>query len=106
MPLSKAEKLLAIGLDLQTASQLAAGRWTVSKLKRAKTSELDALGISAEVRKALTRPPIPPEVLFKVLQKSKRTCCVCHDPRLPIIVHHIEEWHTSRDHAETNLAVL
>jgi hypothetical protein len=106
MALSKADKLLSIGLDQQTAAQLAANGWTVSKLKRAKTSELDVLGISKEVRTALTRPPIAPDVLFKVLYKSKRTCCVCRDPHHPIIVHHIEEWHETRDHAETNLAVL
>jgi len=106
MALSKAEKLVAIGLDSQTATRLADAGWTVAKLKRAKTPELDALGISQEVRKSLTRPPIPSDILFKVLNDSKRICCICHDPNQPIIVHHIEEWHTSRDHAKENLAVI
>jgi hypothetical protein len=106
MALSTAEKFLALGLDLQTASRLVANRWTASRLKRATAHELDTLGIGQDARERFKRPPIPSEVLFKVLHKSRRTCCVCRNSSLPIIVHHIEEWHSSHDHAENNLAVL
>ena len=106
MALTKSEKLLAIGLDLQTASRLVEIGWTAAQLRRATTAELTALGVSVEDQKGLNRPPIPLAVLSKILHQSKRTCCVCRITSLPIIVHHIEEWHSTRDHAATNLAVL
>src|SRR5579863_3170403 len=106
MALSRAEKLLAIGIDSQTASRLAESGWTTTKLRKATAAKLEELGVSEEVRQSLGRPAIPHDLLAKVLHNSKRTCCVCRNPDLPIIVHHLEEWHVSRDHSEHNLAVL
>jgi len=33
-------------------------------------------------------------------------CCICRDPAKGIIIHHIIDWHISRNHNEDNLIVL
>jgi hypothetical protein len=58
------------------------------------------------ILRAEKRPPIPDDIVVKLLHESKRTCCVCRDPGQPIIIHHIREWTSSHDHSEENLAVL
>lgn len=103
------DALMARGFDSKTAKLLEESGHTLKSLKSLNADELLALNISEElVHKILRepRPPIPPEILNKVLYESKMTCCVCRDQSQGIIVHHIHEYSDSRSHAEDNLVVL
>lgn len=101
--------LIARGFDSETAARLRCAGQTLAKLKLSSENALSALGLNAEQIAAIyggTRPAIPQEDLVKVLFANRWVCCVCRDPQRPIIVHHINEWSTSRDHSTPNLAVL
>tara|TARA_R110002074_G_scaffold387537_1_gene569734 strand:- start:549 stop:1631 length:1083 start_codon:yes stop_codon:yes gene_type:complete len=100
---------MARGLDSDSAEKLAGDGWTIGKLKQAKKAELKIAGLSDEFVTSLfseARPPIPKDALMSVLFANRYQCCVCRDPKLSIIVHHIEEWAESRLHEVENLAVL
>lgn len=101
--------LMARGLDADWAAQLAKDGWTVKKLKLEDAGALKSLGLSNKFIDDLfseSRPPIPTETLMRVLFSNRYQCCVCRDPKLSVIVHHIEEWAESRSHEIDNLAVL
>lgn len=101
--------LIARGVDSATAQKLRIGGWTISKLKTSSEGELKAAGLSKEFIANLfkeQRPPIPEDILSKLLFDNRFRCCVCREPGLSIIVHHIDEWARSRSHAPDNLAVL
>ncbi|MPS37011.1 MAG: HNH endonuclease [Stenotrophomonas sp.] len=108
--MNKTEKaLIARGVDSAAAQKLRIDGWTVSKLKTSSEGELKAAGLSKEFIENLfkeQRPPIPEDILSKLLFDNRFQCCVCREPRLSIIVHHIDDWTRSRSHAPDNLAVL
>lgn len=101
--------LIARGVDSATARKLRIDGWTISKLKTSSEEKLRAAGLSKEFIGKLfkeQRPPIPDDTLSKLLFENRFQCCICRDPDLQIIVHHIDEWAKSRSHAPENLAVL
>lgn len=101
--------LLARGFDSELAASIRQAGYTLESLKIADDGKLSALGLSEDQVKMLRREPrpsIPIEHLTRVLFDNRWTCCVCRDASRPIIVHHIQEWSASRDHAPANLAVL
>ncbi|MFY0612900.1 MAG: HNH endonuclease [Hyphomicrobiaceae bacterium] len=101
--------LIARGLDLQSAEKLAIDGWTLSRIKQATAAELTSVGLSNEFITRIqqeSRPPIPNDTLASLLFCNRYQCCVCRDPALPIVVHHIEDWAKSHSHAIENLAVL
>jgi hypothetical protein len=101
--------LLGRGLDSALARKLRAKGWGLNKLKQATDLELKRLGLNRshiEGIRAGSRPPIPYDVLVDVCSKNRWCCCVCRDPNLPIVVHHINPWAESQDHSESNLAVV
>lgn len=101
--------LLSRGIDSRTATALQKEGWTVAKLKQRKLDELINLGIPVPAAQNITaeeRPPIPFDVLAKVVIASRMTCCVCRREDRGIIVHHIKTWAESHDHSASNLAVL
>jgi hypothetical protein len=104
-----AAALLARGFDVDKATSLANAGLTVARLQAKQASELARLGLSEHeisyVRKG-GRPPIPGDVLSKLLFDNRYQCCVCRDPSKPFIVHHIDEWAKSRSHKPANLVVL
>ena len=96
-----------IGVDL--SKELLTKGYNVGKLKLLSDAELTALGLSDEIIDVLrneARPPIPVDTVIKLLYESKNVCCVCRDPLKGIIIHHIDEWHNSSSHEESNLVVL
>lgn len=100
---------IARGVDSATAQKLRMDGWSISKVKTSSEEDLKAAGLSKEFIAKLfkeQRPPIPDDVLSKLLFDNRFQCCICRDPSLPIIVHHIDEWAQSRSHAPENLAVL
>lgn len=101
--------LMARGVDSASAAKIVELGWTIKKLKLADEHELANIGLEDRFIESLfkePRPPIPTEVLMSVLFANRYQCCVCRNPKLSIIVHHIEEWAESRLHDIENLAVL
>ncbi len=101
--------LIARGLDSEKAEELAKNGWTLTKLKSTNSADLEKAGLDNEFIEKLfkeARPPIPDDALMSVLFANRYQCCVCRDPKLPFIVHHIEEWAVSRSHDIQNLSVL
>lgn len=100
---------LSRGIDSNLANELINKKFNLSKLKLKTEDELINLGLSENIAKNILkeqRPPIPENTVIKLLYESKRTCCVCRDNKKSIIIHHINEWHLSKDHSEENLVVL
>ncbi|KAB8151251.1 hypothetical protein EZY14_019360, partial [Kordia sp. TARA_039_SRF] len=101
--------LLARGFSSSQIRVLLSKKMTVAKLKTLSDEALKELTITDEqitnLRKE-SRPAIDNTIVNKLLFESKRTCCICRDAKKPIIIHHIEEWHISRDNSENNLVVL
>lgn len=103
------DALLSRDIPIVLAENLIAKNETLASLAQKSDVDLNALGLSTEHVTAIRdsgRPAIPTTVLRKVLDDSWRTCCVCHKPGRPIVVHHIKEWGKGGTHAEDNLAVL
>lgn len=97
-----------VQLDLAEKLVFEAGH-TLSSLQQTQGADLAKLGLSQNCIEAIhggPRPPIPNNTLIQLLVESKRTCCVCHDFRRPIVIHHIQPWTESRSHDEENLIVL
>ena len=109
-PLNRTEfALLSRGVDSAVAARLRKSGWTLGRLKQQQDAQLEALGLTSDAIRAIRaggRPDIPFENLIQVLVANRFTCCVCHDPKKAIIVHHIREWSKSHDHSPSNLAVL
>lgn len=100
---------LGRGIDLHLANTLVQKKLTLSKLKQKQKADLIALGIDDDIADNILneqRPPIPSKTVIKLLYESKRTCCICRDNSRSVIIHHIKEWHKSKDHSENNLVVL
>jgi len=101
--------LFARGVDTLTAKELVEAGHTLSSLQQQTRSQLEQLGIGKVAIDAIhnsKRPPIPPGTVERLLCDSRRICCCCRERDHPVIIHHIEPWHTSRDHDESNLVVL
>lgn len=101
--------LLARGVDSNVAGRLVDQGLTLSALQQMREDQLTSLGIASDgVANILKggRPPIPPETVARVLYRNRFQCCVCRNPANSIILHHIRPWAASRDHDESNLAVL
>ena len=100
---------IARGIDSHLANSLVEKKITLTKLKQKNLVELTHLGINEKVANNILkeqRPPIPSDILTKLLYEAKWTCCICRDNNRSIILHHINEWHKSRNHSEENLVVL
>jgi hypothetical protein len=101
--------LLARNVELHLAKRIISEGYNLSTLKLSSTEQLESLGLTQETIKIISeenRPPISNETVIKLLYESKFTCCVCRDPSKGIIIHHIDEWHKSKSHDESNLVVL
>ena len=101
--------LMQRGLDSALAKRLHAQNLTLGSLKQSDDATLSNLGLSdAQIASIRTgaRAAIPFANLAKVLWDNRFTCCVCRDPVLAVIVHHIDPWAESHDHNVENLAVL
>lgn len=101
--------LIGRGIDSEKA-QLLASKYTLFQLQKLTNEKLLSLGLSNDNINSIldtnSRPPIPSKTIKQLLFKSKFTCCVCRDKNQPVVIHHIEEWHKSKNHSEENLVVL
>lgn len=101
--------LLRRGLDTRLAHRLQGAGYNLAKLKGMDEGALLGLGLSETQARAIHaggRAPLPFANLAQVLWANRYTCCVCRDPSLSVIFHHIEPWAQSHDHSVPNLAVL
>jgi hypothetical protein len=101
--------LISRGIDLETASRLAADGNTMASLQQKKATELEKLGLSSDMASNIqkgTRPSIPDSVVKALLYNNRYCCCVCRESARSIIIHHIVSWHETRNHSPENLAVL
>lgn len=106
-PIQKA--LLARGLDQASAATLAKHGWTLERIASSSAEDIGSLGLDSARLKRLVgsnRPPIPTKTLMGVLFSNRFQCCICRDPKQPVIIHHIDDWANSRSHDAGNLAVL
>lgn len=100
---------IARGINSDLAKQLRLQGLRLKSLKLMSAEELKRVGLSEANISSLqegARPAIPKPDLIKVLFANRWLCCVCRDPEMPIVVHHIRPWAQSRDHSPSNLAVL
>jgi len=100
---------MGYGVDSKTANTLRISGYSLTKLKLLSPEKLQELGLSLTAIPLILkskRPPIPFGTLSRVLFANRWACCVCRNPELPIVVHHIKPWAKSRDHDASNLAVI
>jgi len=103
------EALLSRDIPNVIVENLLAKDFNLTSLNALSDTRLKALGLSGQHIDAIRdtgRPSIPRGTLQQVLDESWRTCCVCHRPSRPIVVHHIKEWSKGGTHDEHNLAIL
>ena len=101
--------LISRGFDTQLTNLIISKGLTLGKLKQLPSEDLLKIGIDqTKVNSILKekRHPIPLDTVIKLLYESKRKCCVCREDGRSVIIHHIKEWHESKDHGEANLVVL
>jgi hypothetical protein len=101
--------LIARGVNSTTARNLVSEGYTLRALQQKTEAELIDAGLQEfEIKKIhdTKRPPIPTDTANKILFDSALTCAVCRDKNNPIVIHHLNEWHKSKDHSENNLIVL
>jgi len=100
---------LARGIDIDQANKLIGAGENANSLSLKTDPELIDLGLSPAVIAAIRghqRPPIPVNIVTRLLFKNRYKCCVCRDPKSPIVIHHINPWETSHNHQIENLAVI
>lgn len=100
--------LMAYGLDSASVEKILK-TYTLPQLKKLSLRSLLSLGLTEEIAKRLqhpTRTPIPQKNVEEILVRSAFTCCVCHQPGLPVVIHHLDSWEHSHSHEIDNLAVL
>lgn len=101
--------LISRGIDSATATWLADKDLTLASLQGSPESELESHGLNKtqiNLIRSGPRSSIPVANLTLVLWRNRWTCCVCRDPKLSVIAHHIAPWAESRDHSVENIAVL
>lgn len=101
--------LISRGFDTHLANSIVNKGLTLNKLKQKSSDDLKSLGIDKSKVDAILkeqRPPIPTNIVIKILYESKRICCICREKSKSVIIHHLKEWHLSKDHNEDNLVVL
>lgn len=103
--------LLARGIDSDLADEIIQQGYTIQRLKAATTSELERSfdqQVASVIGERITRKPIPPKIVTRLLTDSDSRCCLCwgYDKEPPIVLHHIQEYRVSRDNREDNLVVV
>lgn len=105
-------RLLELGFDTDLIAKVESKSLTLSSLKPLNNAALLKLGFTNdeadEIISKVKREPIPKDVLDEILKKSGEVCCYCADGNTtrPFHIHHIDEYHKSRDNSEDNLALV
>jgi predicted HNH restriction endonuclease len=106
------KRLLELGFDTDLIAKVEAKSLTLSRLKPMSKDALLKAGFTEaeaeEIIGKVKREPIAREVIEAIFKKSGEVCCYCADGNStrPFHVHHIDEYHVSRNNAEDNLALV
>src|SRR5580700_5977739 len=104
-------KIVAAGLDTDTAQKAIDAGWNLTKLRAATKKALDATFTEEQVERiriALQRKEIDDQVVSELVEKCWWSCCICWnlDDRPPVIIHHITEHSKTADDSYANLVIL
>ena len=106
------KRLLELGFDTDLIQKIESKSLNLSSLKPMTKPALLKAGFTNDetdlIYAKTKREPIPDEVLNAVLSKSGEVCCYCSDgiSTRPFHIHHIDEYHVSRNNDEDNLALV
>ncbi|WP_348825530.1 HNH endonuclease [Flavobacterium aestuarii] len=106
------KRLLELGFDTDLIQKIDSKSLNLSSLKPMSKYALLKLGFTNDetdlIYSKTKRDPISYEVLDAILSKSGEVCCYCSDgiSTRPFHIHHIDEYHVSRNNDEDNLALV
>jgi DNA replication protein DnaC len=106
------KRFLELGFDTDLIQKIESKSLNLSSLKPMSKKALLGAGFNAVetdlIFSKTKRDAISAEVLEAVLLKSGEVCCYCSDgiPTRPFHIHHIDEYHVSRNNSEDNLALV
>ena len=106
------KRLLELGFNTDLIQKIESKSLNLSSLKLMSKRALLKIGFTNDetdlIYAKTKREPIPIDVLDAVLSKSGEVCCYCSDgiSTRPFHIHHIDEYHVSRNHEEDNLALV
>jgi hypothetical protein len=106
------KRLLELGFDTDLIQKIESKSLNLSSLKLMSKRALSNIGFTDDetdlIYAKTKREPIPDEVLDAILSKSGEVCCYCSDgiSTRPFHIHHIDEYHVSRNNDEDNLALV
>lgn len=106
------KRLLELGFDTNLIKKIDARSLNLSSLKPMNKYALLKAGFTNEEADIIStntkREPIPQAVLEAILEKSGEVCCYCADgiSTRPFHIHHMDEYHVSRNNDEDNLALV
>ncbi|WDO12352.1 hypothetical protein MH928_13585 [Flavobacterium sp. WW92] len=105
-------KFLALGFPTDLINKIGIKSLTVSGLQNQSKQALEKAGFSKEevalIREKVNRAPIAVDTIANILAKSGGICAICADgyDGRPYQIHHMEEYHITQDHSESNLMLL
>lgn len=108
----KEKNLLKYGIPMSLVEMLLEADLSVSTIRATSISNLvTRYGLTevnaGYIKKCIARAGIDLAILDQLLLNNNFTCCCCLGTKgHSVIVHHIEEHHTSQDNSYDNLAVL
>ncbi|MFH6988167.1 HNH endonuclease [Flavobacterium collinsii] len=106
------KKFLGLGFDTDLIQKIDSKGLTLSSLKPMSKQALLQAGFTNEEKDLIysktKRDAIAAEVLDAILLKSGEVCCYCSDgiSTRPFHIHHMDEYHVSRNNDEDNLVLV
>lgn len=97
------------GVPQDTAANVVAQGFTFAKLQQLDLDILIGLGLergAAQRVRDSERPPVPEDVVARLMHECRRICCVCREKGKPLVLHHTREWAESHSHDEELLVVI
>ena len=97
------------GVSQDVAKNISAQGFTFAKLQQLDFDTLASLGLEDGAAKRIRdskRPPVPQDVVTRLMHECRRICCVCREKGKSLVLHHTREWAGSHTHDENFLVVL
>jgi hypothetical protein len=103
------DALFRRGVPHETAVVIAGRGTTFARLQQLDIADLVTLGLTSDVAGRIRdtqRPPIPKDVVARLMHECRRTCCVCREKGRSLVLHHTREWVKTHRHDEDCLVVI
>lgn len=97
------------GVPEGTATIIVGQGFTFGRLQELDLDVLIGLGLergAAERIRDSKRPPVPEDVVARLMHECRRICCVCREKGKSLVLHHTREWAQSHSHDEELLVVI